>query len=102
MTKLLVSLMYKFALRNKRKVVIFQNTSDQTILSEIVKLSKTDRTLIKGSGADLSVYRYQAEPVSPKKIVSMACRLLKEKGVYEFVEAAKIIKAKHSNIDFGW
>lgn len=100
MTKLLVSLMYKFALRNKRKVVIFQNTSDQTILSEIVKLSKTDRTLIKGSGADLSVYRYQAEPVGPKKIVSMACRLLKEKGVYEFVEAAKLIKEKHSNIDF--
>lgn len=100
MTKLLVSLMYKFALRNKRKVVIFQNTSDQTILSEIVKLSKTDRTLIKGSGADLSVYRYQAEPVGPKKIVTMACRLLKEKGVYEFVEAAKLIKEKHSNIDF--
>ncbi|MEZ8195292.1 glycosyltransferase family 4 protein [Vibrio cortegadensis] len=99
-TKSLVSLMYKFALRNKRKVVIFQNTSDQTILSEIVKLTEKDRTLIKGSGADLSVYRYQAEPVGSKKIVSMACRLLKEKGVYEFVEAAKLIKEKHSNIDF--
>lgn len=100
LTKLLVSLMYKLALRNKRKVVIFQNTSDQAILSEIVKLSNADRTLIKGSGADLSVYCYQTEPVGPKKIVSMACRLLKEKGVYEFIEAAKLIKEKHSNIDF--
>ncbi|MEN9017642.1 MAG: glycosyltransferase family 4 protein [Hellea sp.] len=100
MTKSLVSLMYKFAFRNKRKVVIFQNTSDQTILSNIVKLSDTDSALIKGSGADLSIYRYQEEPGGSKKIVSMACRLLKEKGTYEFIQAAKIIKEKHSEIEF--
>jgi glycosyltransferase involved in cell wall biosynthesis len=99
-TKFLVSLMYKLAFRNERKVVIFQNTSDQTILSNIVKLSYTDSVLIKGSGADLSIYRYQEEPVGSKKIVSMACRLLKEKGTYEFIQAAKIIKEKHSEIDF--
>ena len=100
MTKLLVSLMYKFAFRNERKVVIFQNTSDQDILSNIVKLSKADSALIKGSGADLSVYSYQQEPVGSKKVVSMACRLLKEKGVYEFIHAAKIIKEKFSEIEF--
>lgn len=100
MTKSLVSLMYKLAFRNKRKVVIFQNTSDQVILSKIVSLSETDSSLIKGSGADLSVYSYQEEPVGPKKVVSMACRLLKEKGVYDFIHAAKIIKEKHSEIEF--
>lgn len=100
LTKLLVSLMYKFALRHKRKMVIFQNTSDQAILSDIVNLSGNDRTLIKGSGADLSVYRSQPEPLGTKKIVSMACRLLKEKGVYQFVDAAKIIKAKLPNTEF--
>lgn len=100
LTKLLVSLMYKFALRHKRKMVIFQNTTDQAILSDIVNLSGNDRTLIKGSGADLSVYRSQPEPLGTKKIVSMACRLLKEKGVYQFVDAAKIIKAKLPNTEF--
>lgn len=100
LTKLLVSLMYKFALRHKRKMVIFQNTSDQAILSDIVNLPENDRTLIKGSGADLSVYRSQPEPLGTKKIVSMACRLLKEKGVYQFVDAAKIIKAKLPNTEF--
>lgn len=100
LTKLLVSLMYKFALRHKRKMVIFQNTSDQAILSDIVNLSESDRTLIKGSGADLSVYCSQLEPLGTKKIVSMACRLLKEKGVYQFVDAAKIIKAKLPNTEF--
>ena len=53
--KVLVTLMYKIAFRNKLKLVIFQNTSDQAILSEIVNLSEKDRVLIKGSGVDLSV-----------------------------------------------
>lgn len=99
-TKLLVSLMYKVALSNKQKKVIFQNTSDQSILSEIVNLSDDEITLIKGSGADLSVYSATNEPSGTKKIVSMACRLLKEKGVYEFVEAARIVKEKLPNTEF--
>lgn len=100
LTKSLVSLMYKSALRSKSKMVIFQNTSDQAILSRIVNLSEKDRTLIKGSGADLSVYSAHPEPSGNNKVVTMACRLLKEKGVYQFVDAAKIIKEKLPNIDF--
>ncbi|WP_217540425.1 glycosyltransferase family 4 protein [Vibrio metschnikovii] len=99
-TKSLVSLMYKFALRSKRKVVIFQNTSDEKILSDIVNLPPRDRTLIKGSGADLSVYNFQPEPIAKIKVVSMACRLLKEKGVYQFVEAAKIVKQSYPDTEF--
>ncbi|WP_158116957.1 glycosyltransferase family 4 protein [Vibrio cincinnatiensis] len=99
-TKSLVSLMYKFALRSKRKVVIFQNTSDEKILSDIVNLHPQDRTLIKGSGADLSVYNFQPESIAKIKVVSMACRLLKEKGVYQFVEAAKIVKRIYPDTEF--
>ncbi|BDY04079.1 glycosyltransferase family 4 protein [Ferrimonas sp. YFM] len=99
-TKLLVSLMYRFALRTQHKVVIFQNNSDQAILSEIVKLTVHDRTLIKGSGADLSVYRNEPEPSGHRMVVSMACRLLREKGVYDFVDAAKIVQSKWPNVDF--
>ncbi|HAS8154962.1 glycosyltransferase family 4 protein [Vibrio vulnificus] len=99
-TKSLVSLMYKFALRSKRKVVIFQNTSDEKILSDIVNLPPRDRTLIKGSGADLSVYNFQPESIAKIKVVSMACRLLKEKGVYQFVEAAKIVKQSYPDTEF--
>ncbi|EOW9245403.1 glycosyltransferase family 4 protein [Vibrio cholerae] len=99
-TKSLVSIMYKFALRSKRKVVIFQNTSDEKILSDIVNLPPRNRTLIKGSGADLSVYNFQPESIAKIKVVSMACRLLKEKGVYQFVEAAKIVKQSYPDTEF--
>ncbi|MBS3798476.1 glycosyltransferase family 4 protein [Pseudoalteromonas sp. BDTF-M6] len=100
LTRFVVSLLYKVALLGKRKVVIFQNLSDQGVLSRIVSLPDNATTLIKGSGADLSTYRYRPEPASGKKVVSMACRLLKEKGVYEFVDAARRVKALLPNIDF--
>ncbi|MGR2988248.1 glycosyltransferase family 4 protein [Vibrio vulnificus] len=100
LTKFLVLFMYKFALNSKRKIVIFQNTSDQDVLSNIINLNESDRTLIKGSGADLSVYKSQPEPVGKRRVVSMACRLIKEKGVYQFVEAARIIKSKRPDTDF--
>ncbi|MGR5167027.1 glycosyltransferase family 4 protein [Vibrio astriarenae] len=100
LTKQLVSWLYCVALRHENKKIIFQNTSDQAILSSIVGLSDKDSTLIKGSGADLSVYSHQPESSGSTKVVSMACRLLKEKGVYEFVEAAKIVTKHRSDVRF--
>ncbi|MFY8327029.1 glycosyltransferase family 4 protein [Pseudoalteromonas sp. ZZD1] len=100
LTKFIASVFYKIALSQKYKTVIFQNTSDEEILTLITKLKATDKTLIKGSGADLSVYTYQPESTNtPVKIV-MACRLLKEKGVYQYIDAAKIIKEKYPNTEF--
>ncbi|MFA0079695.1 glycosyltransferase family 4 protein [Vibrio artabrorum] len=91
-TRYFVSMLYKWALRGKSKLVVFQNTSDLKILRNIVDLSNNETVLIKGSGADLSLYKQSSEPKTNTKIISMACRLIKEKGVYEFVESARIVK----------
>ncbi|MGR5341957.1 glycosyltransferase family 4 protein [Vibrio astriarenae] len=99
-TKALVSQLYKIAMANSNKTVIFQNSSDENILTNIVGLSPRDKTLIKGSGADLDVYKVSEEPDSPPIVITMACRLLKEKGVYEFVNAAKLLKPKYPNVIF--
>jgi len=99
-TKSFVTLLYKIAFSVKNKIVIFQNTNDQAILNSIAKLQESEQTLIRGSGVNLDSYSYKEEPNSDQIIVSMACRLLKEKGVYEFVEAAKLIKNSYSNIVF--
>lgn len=98
--KLTVSLLYKISLSGKRKIVIFQNTSDENILSNIVGLTRDDKVLIKGSGADLNVYNYKPEMDDCSVKVSMACRLLKDKGVYEYIEAAKLVKEKFPGVDF--
>lgn len=98
-TKLLVSFIYRLALSPKLKLVIFQNQSDEITLTRVAKLNNSEKTLIKGSGADLTKFAKYEEPESDIKIV-MACRLLKEKGVYEYVEAAKIVKAQKPNVEF--
>jgi len=99
-TKLIASVFYKAALSQQFKTVIFQNTSDESILTHVAKLNSSDKVLIKGSGADLSVYDFKPENLGQSPKVVMACRLLKEKGVYQFVEAAKIVKASYPNAEF--
>lgn len=99
-TRLIVSLLYKLAFKHKTKKIIFQNTTDESILSNVTRLKAIDKALIKGSGADLNVYTHTTEPEAESIKISMACRLLKEKGVYEFVEAADLVKSKYANVEF--
>jgi glycosyltransferase involved in cell wall biosynthesis len=100
LTRLIVSVLYKLAFKHRAKTIIFQNTTDESILSQVTKLKAVDKALIKGSGADLNVYTHTAEPEAKPIKVSMACRLLKDKGVYEYIEAAKIVKSKYANVEF--
>ncbi|EEX35761.1 glycosyltransferase [Vibrio metschnikovii] len=99
-TKLIATVFYKISLSQKYKTVIFQNTYDEAILTKVAKLKLVDKTLIKGSGADLSVYNYLPESTDDTIKIVMACRLLKEKGVYQYVDAAKIVKNQHPSAEF--
>ena len=100
--RIIVKTMYKFALGGKNSHVIVQNPDDKAVVNSIVKVPIT---LIRGSGVDLSQYEY-IEENNQKIKVSMACRLLKDKGVFEYIEAAKIIKnlefkiENYSNVEF--
>lgn len=88
LVRIVIKTMYKFALGGKNSHVIVQNPDDKAVVNSIVKVPIT---LIRGSGVDLSQYEYKEENNENIK-VSMACRLLKDKGVFEYIEAAKIIK----------
>jgi len=100
--RMLIKTMYRFALGGKNSHVIVQNPDDKVVVNSIVKVPIT---LIRGSGVDLSQYQYVPENNDNMK-VSMACRLLKDKGVFEYVEAARIIKnlefkiENYSNVEF--
>lgn len=94
--RVVVKTMYKFALGGKNSHVIVQNHDDKTVVNSIVHVPIT---LIRGSGVDLSQYEYIKENNENIK-VSMACRLLKDKGVFEYIEAVKILKQKLPNVEF--
>lgn len=95
----LVAFVYRLALNSERVVVIFQNPSDSSILKGLAKLNRPADVLIKGSGVDLNAYPYLPEPEGRVKVV-MASRLLKDKGVYEYLAAAKRLLEKGINADF--
>lgn len=100
LTRLIASAFYKVALSQKFKIVIFQNTSDESILTNVANLKSIDKVLIKGSGADLSVYNYSPENNSKNIKVVMASRLLREKGVYVYAGFAKRVKERYPETEF--
>ncbi|MCS3802724.1 glycosyltransferase involved in cell wall biosynthesis [Chromobacterium alkanivorans] len=88
--RLIVSRFYAIALGHKNLKVIFQNKDDQTRVCRMSGLGSNSIELIRGSGVDLEQYRVKELP-SGTPIVILAARLLKDKGVQEFIEAARLL-----------
>lgn len=87
---------YSFAIGGKNSSVIIQNSEDKKIVKSMKNMPIF---LIKGSGVDLKKYHYITEN-NEKIVIVMASRLLKDKGVLEYIEAAKIIRQKGLNTTF--
>lgn len=87
-----VAFLYRLALGKKNLKVIFQNQEDRESLCRLAGIPESKTVLIRGSGVDLSCYSFSPLPEG-LPIVILAARLLKDKGVMEFVEAAAMLKA---------
>lgn len=90
--------LYKVALNHKHLKVIIQNHTDKDILLKNQITTKKHIIIIRGSGVNLADYPATPEPKTPPVVV-MASRLLKDKGVFEFAEAAKILKSRRLNVE---
>jgi glycosyltransferase involved in cell wall biosynthesis len=87
----LITLAYRIALNGDGLKVLFQNSSDRDVLIRLAAVARDKTVLIRGSGVDLRTYCPAPEP-SGTPVVTFASRLLKSKGVYEFVEAASRLR----------
>lgn len=91
--RILLQLM-KFAFEKGDCLFIFQNIDDIESFKTLSLVEESQIHLIKGSGVDLNEYVFQTIPESfPIKILFSA-RLLLDKGIIEFVKAAKELKSK--------
>lgn len=88
--RFVVQYLYKFVLSHKNCVVIFQNESDIDTLVRATNLPAGKLRLIHGSGVSLSEYCVESIPTS-ETVIMLASRLISDKGIWEFVEAARII-----------
>lgn len=94
----LVTGLYRAAFKQKSLAVIFQNPDDRDTLLSLKALKASQVRMVRGSGVALSDYPYVPEPAS-KPVVVMAARLLKDKGVFEFVEAARLLKQRGVSVE---
>ena len=90
--KLLYPLFY-LAFNHPNQRVIVQNLEDKKKLINWVGLDKKKILLFPGSGVNLSMFTNLSE-LNVVMTVCFASRLLRHKGVFDFVSAARIIKKR--------
>lgn len=93
----LVGGLYRLALGHANSKVIFQNADDQTLVTQLARLPDESVVRIRGSGVDLSSFNVQPWPKGPP-IVMLAARLLADKGVREYVEAAATLRQHFGDV----
>lgn len=91
--RFIITLVYRIALNHKNTFVIVQNPDDADWLKKSGIAKPDTIKLITGSGVDLENYVPRPEP-SELPVVLFASRLLWDKGVGEFVQAAKILTSE--------
>ena len=99
----LVQWLYAQALNHAHKV-FFQNPDDQALFRTLHILPDSIPSLVvNGSGVDVEEYAVAPLPSTPRFL--MIARLLGEKGVREYVTAARLVRARHPATTFslvGW
>ena len=98
MLRRVVRAIYRLALRTT-DVVFFQNPDDLSEMARlgIVQLEKA--RLVGASGVDLNEWLPSPAVVNPVTF-TLAARLLREKGIVEFAQAARCIKQRYPNTRF--
>lgn len=94
----LVSQLYRFALGRAHRV-IFLNSDDinEFVGAGLVQESKVVK--LGGIGVDLADWPL-TKPVTQPVTFLLVARLLQEKGIVEYAEAARLVKARHPEVRF--
>ncbi|MBI9065662.1 MAG: glycosyltransferase family 4 protein [Salinivirgaceae bacterium] len=95
--RLFASILYFIAFKCSIKI-FFHNSDDINLMvnSHLVKRNKCVLTL--GSGIDMEYYKEQEMPNSISFL--LISRLLRAKGIMEYLKAAKFVKEKYPDVEF--
>lgn len=91
-------LLYRIALPYIDQM-IFLNTDDKKDLLDQYNIKVRQSHILGGIGLNLSKYPYATASVNPVRFLFIG-RLLKEKGIFEYIDAIRLVKAKYSQAEF--
>lgn len=95
----LVTWLYRIALRHPNSRTIFQNPADRALFVDSGLVPAEGAVLIPGSGVDCARFTDSSLP-SGTPVVMLASRMLWDKGVREFVAAAREVKQRRPDVRF--
>ncbi len=90
--------LYRYAFKNVQKV-FFQNEENKQFFIKN-KIIKVNYDLLPGSGVNLKKYNYYPYPQTDKIEFAFISRIMKEKGIDQYLDAAQEIIKRYHNIYF--
>ena len=95
--KMIAVLLYKIANFQARYIVL-QNDHDFKLMHELGIINPKKTKIIRGSGVDISYFTATEDPIQYDFL--MIARIIKDKGVIEYCEAATRIKEQYPHLRF--
>jgi len=95
-----VMMALKVALRGRNKIAIVENDDDRREFAERNLVKPEKLVVIEGAGVDLDTFPYVKRDGMGEMTVMLAARLLKEKGVRDFVDAARLLQKERLGCRF--
>jgi glycosyltransferase involved in cell wall biosynthesis len=90
---------YKMSLRNIR-YIFFHNKDDFEFFLDKKIVNNDNASFVNGSGIDLKKFNFcKYIDINPKKFI-MISRILVEKGIYDLIEAIKILRSQNYTFKF--
>lgn len=90
--------LYKISFRYLDRI-IFLNPDDPVDLLEKHKIKVKDVQILGGIGVDLEKFKPTPPSLDPIRFLFIG-RLLAEKGIFEFLKAAEVVKQQHPEVEF--
>ena len=90
--RLIAGPLLRLSLKRKNTQIIFQNPDDENLMIRRGFVEAGQCHLIRGSGVDTAEFPFAEEPPYKTPLVIMPTRLVHEKGISVFVEAARILQ----------
>ncbi len=100
MLRPVVKQLLRTALRGNTSYLILQNPDDNQLFSRLDLINAGHVRLIKGSGVDTDHFVPSEQNRERQFTVLLASRLLREKGIQTFVDAAELISKRKERIKF--
>jgi len=92
LSKVFLKGLLRWAFSDQKSGFIFQNPDDQSFYSQLGFLNGKNFVIIKGSGVDEVEFGFSVPVKKEKQVVVLLARMLKDKGVLEFIETAQALK----------